>query len=90
MTELMDERIDAGVREVTEKTARELEEAGAEVGEVELPHAYYALEAYYIIAPPRYLPIWPVSMGYATGRGFRRKGFTRCTARPGRKGSGTR
>ena len=51
VTELMDDRIDAGVREVTEKTARDLEEAGAEVGEVELPHAYYALEAYYIIAP---------------------------------------
>jgi aspartyl-tRNA(Asn)/glutamyl-tRNA(Gln) amidotransferase subunit A len=51
VTELMDDRIDAGVREVTEKTARNLEEAGAEVGEVNLPHAYYALEAYYIIAP---------------------------------------
>ena len=51
VTELMDERIDSGVREVTEKAARKLEEAGAEVGEVELPHAYYALEAYYIIAP---------------------------------------
>ncbi len=49
--ELMDDRIDAGVREVTEKAARDLEDAGAEVGEVELPHAYYALEAYYIIAP---------------------------------------
>ena len=51
VTELVDERIDSGVREVTEKAAQELEEAGAEVGEVELPHAYYALEAYYIIAP---------------------------------------
>jgi aspartyl-tRNA(Asn)/glutamyl-tRNA(Gln) amidotransferase subunit A len=51
VTELMDDRIDSGVREVTEKAARDLEEAGAEVGEVNLPHAYYALEAYYIIAP---------------------------------------
>ncbi len=51
VTELMDDRIDAGVREVTEKAAKDLEDAGAEVGEVELPHAYYALEAYYIIAP---------------------------------------
>jgi aspartyl-tRNA(Asn)/glutamyl-tRNA(Gln) amidotransferase subunit A len=51
VTELMDDRIDAGVREVTENAVRDLEEAGAEVGEVELPHAYYALEAYYIIAP---------------------------------------
>lgn len=51
VTELMDDRIDSGVREVTEGAVRDLEEAGAEVGEVELPHAYYALEAYYIIAP---------------------------------------
>jgi aspartyl-tRNA(Asn)/glutamyl-tRNA(Gln) amidotransferase subunit A len=51
VTELVDERIDAGVREVTAWIARGLEDAGAEVGEVNLPHAYYALEAYYIIAP---------------------------------------
>jgi aspartyl-tRNA(Asn)/glutamyl-tRNA(Gln) amidotransferase subunit A len=51
VTELTDERIDAGVREVTGRIARDLEGAGAEVGEVNLPHAYYALEAYYIIAP---------------------------------------
>jgi aspartyl-tRNA(Asn)/glutamyl-tRNA(Gln) amidotransferase subunit A len=51
VTELVDERIDAGVREVTGRIARELEGAGAAVGEVNLPHAYYALEAYYIIAP---------------------------------------
>jgi aspartyl-tRNA(Asn)/glutamyl-tRNA(Gln) amidotransferase subunit A len=51
VTELTDERIDAGVREVTGQIARELEGAGAEVGEVNLPHAYYALEAYYIVAP---------------------------------------
>ncbi|MGI8858952.1 MAG: Asp-tRNA(Asn)/Glu-tRNA(Gln) amidotransferase subunit GatA [Rubrobacteraceae bacterium] len=49
--ELMDERIDAGVREVVGRVVGELEEAGAEVGEASLPHAYYALEAYYIIAP---------------------------------------
>jgi aspartyl-tRNA(Asn)/glutamyl-tRNA(Gln) amidotransferase subunit A len=51
VTELVDERIDAGVREVTARIAGQLEDAGAEVGEVNLPHAYYALEAYYIIAP---------------------------------------
>ena len=51
VTELTDERIDAGVREVTGRIANELEGAGAEVGEVNLPHAYYALEAYYIVAP---------------------------------------
>ncbi len=51
VTELMDERIDAGVREVVSAIADGLEGAGAEVGEASLPHAYYALEAYYIIAP---------------------------------------
>jgi aspartyl-tRNA(Asn)/glutamyl-tRNA(Gln) amidotransferase subunit A len=51
VTELMDERIEAGVREVVSDVAEGLEDAGAEVGEVKLPHAYYALEAYYIIAP---------------------------------------
>jgi aspartyl-tRNA(Asn)/glutamyl-tRNA(Gln) amidotransferase subunit A len=51
ITELMDERIDPGVREVTQKIADGLSAAGAEVGEAALPHAYYALEAYYIIAP---------------------------------------
>src|SRR5918993_768723 len=51
VTELVDERIDAGVREVTSRAAEKLQDAGAEVGEVSLPHAYYALEAYYIIAP---------------------------------------
>jgi aspartyl-tRNA(Asn)/glutamyl-tRNA(Gln) amidotransferase subunit A len=49
--ELMDERIDAPVREVIEKIARGLEDAGAEVGEASLPHSGYALPAYYIIAP---------------------------------------
>src|ERR671917_2415428 len=51
VTELVDDRIDAGVRQVTGRVAEALEGAGAEVGEVSLPHAYYALEAYYIIAP---------------------------------------
>jgi aspartyl-tRNA(Asn)/glutamyl-tRNA(Gln) amidotransferase subunit A len=51
VAELMDERIDAPVREVIEKVARGLEGAGAEVGEVSLPHSRYALPAYYIIAP---------------------------------------
>lgn len=46
-----DEGVEPGVREVTEKVARGLEEAGAEVGEVSLPHSEYGLAAYYIIAP---------------------------------------
>ncbi|HZY57275.1 MAG TPA: amidase family protein, partial [Rubrobacteraceae bacterium] len=51
VAELMDERIDAPVREVVEKAAQGLEDAGAEVGEASLPHSRYALPAYYIIAP---------------------------------------
>ena len=51
VTELMDERIDATVREVVEKVAQGLEPLGAEVEEASLPHSRYALPAYYIIAP---------------------------------------
>src|ERR671917_87236 len=49
--ELMGEGIEPNVREVVEKVARELERAGAEVGEASLPHSGYGLPAYYIIAP---------------------------------------
>nr|MDQ3387532.1 aspartyl/glutamyl-tRNA amidotransferase subunit A [Actinomycetota bacterium] len=51
VTELMEEGIDPGVQEVVKKTISGLEEAGAEVGEVSLPHSRYGLAAYYIIAP---------------------------------------
>lgn len=52
ITEMLEgEGIEPGVREATERVARELEEAGAEVGEARLPHQDYALPAYYIIAP---------------------------------------
>ncbi len=49
--ELIGEGIEPGVREVVERVARDLEGAGAEVGEVSLPHSRYGLPAYYIIAP---------------------------------------
>jgi aspartyl-tRNA(Asn)/glutamyl-tRNA(Gln) amidotransferase subunit A len=49
--ELMDERIDAPVREVVNRVVQDLEGAGAEVGEASLPHSRYSLPAYYIIAP---------------------------------------
>ena len=45
------EAIEPGVREVVESVAGGLESAGAEVGEVSLPHSGYGLPAYYIIAP---------------------------------------
>jgi aspartyl-tRNA(Asn)/glutamyl-tRNA(Gln) amidotransferase subunit A len=51
VSELMGEGIEPGVREVVERVARDLEGAGAEVGEVSLPHSRYGLPAYYIIAP---------------------------------------
>lgn len=51
VTELMGDGIDPGVREVVQKTVSSLEAAGAEVGEVSLPHSRYGLAAYYIIAP---------------------------------------
>ena len=49
--ELMVEGVEPGVREVTERVARGLEDAGAEVGEASLPHSGYGLPAYYIINP---------------------------------------
>jgi aspartyl-tRNA(Asn)/glutamyl-tRNA(Gln) amidotransferase subunit A len=49
--ELMGEGIETGPREVVERVARGLEGAGAEVGDVSLPHSRYGLPAYYIIAP---------------------------------------
>ncbi len=49
--ELMGEGIETGPREVVERVAGGLEGAGAEVGEVSLPHSRYGLPAYYIIAP---------------------------------------
>jgi aspartyl-tRNA(Asn)/glutamyl-tRNA(Gln) amidotransferase subunit A len=49
--ELMVEGVEPGVREVTERVARGLEGAGAEVGEASLPHSGYGLPAYYIINP---------------------------------------
>jgi aspartyl-tRNA(Asn)/glutamyl-tRNA(Gln) amidotransferase subunit A len=49
--ELMGEGIEIGPREVVERVARGLEDAGAEVGEVSLPYFRYGLPAYYIIAP---------------------------------------
>ncbi len=49
--ELMGEGIETGPREVVERVARGLEDAGAEVGEVSLSHYRYGLPAYYIIAP---------------------------------------
>ncbi|MBI5870552.1 MAG: Asp-tRNA(Asn)/Glu-tRNA(Gln) amidotransferase subunit GatA [Actinobacteria bacterium] len=49
--ELVGEGFDAGVREIFNRAVARLEAAGAEIGEASLPHAEYALPAYYILAP---------------------------------------
>ncbi len=49
--ELVREGIDAGVMAVFDKTVKKMATAGAEVVESSLPHAGYALPAYYILAP---------------------------------------
>jgi aspartyl-tRNA(Asn)/glutamyl-tRNA(Gln) amidotransferase subunit A len=43
--------IEAGVREVFEKTLSRIEELGGEVAEVTLPHAAHGISAYYVLAP---------------------------------------
>jgi aspartyl-tRNA(Asn)/glutamyl-tRNA(Gln) amidotransferase subunit A len=45
------EGMQEGVEEAIRKAIEELEELGAEVGEVSLPHTDYSLPTYYIIAP---------------------------------------
>jgi aspartyl-tRNA(Asn)/glutamyl-tRNA(Gln) amidotransferase subunit A len=43
--------LDTKVKEAVERAVRVLEEAGAEVVEIELPHTKYAVSTYYLIAP---------------------------------------
>jgi aspartyl-tRNA(Asn)/glutamyl-tRNA(Gln) amidotransferase subunit A len=50
-SELLVEGIDPGVRKVFEETIDKLADAGAEISAATLPHAEYALPAYYILAP---------------------------------------
>jgi aspartyl-tRNA(Asn)/glutamyl-tRNA(Gln) amidotransferase subunit A len=45
------EGIEAGVREVFERTVKRIEELGGEVSETELPHAPHGISAYYVLAP---------------------------------------
>ncbi len=49
--ELVGEGIDAGVMSVFNEAVGKMEAAGAAVSEASLPHAGYALPAYYILAP---------------------------------------
>jgi aspartyl-tRNA(Asn)/glutamyl-tRNA(Gln) amidotransferase subunit A len=45
------EGIEAGVKQVFERTVKLIEELGGEVAETELPHAPHGISAYYVIAP---------------------------------------
>ena len=45
------EGIEAGVRELFERTVALIEELGGEVSETELPHAPHGISAYYVLAP---------------------------------------
>ena len=49
--EYFGEGLDPKVKKVIEKAIKKLEELGAEIVEVNLPHSSYALAAYYIIVP---------------------------------------
>ncbi len=49
--QFMDEGIDPQVREVIDANLRQAVELGAAVVDIDLPHAEYALSAYYLIAP---------------------------------------
>jgi aspartyl-tRNA(Asn)/glutamyl-tRNA(Gln) amidotransferase subunit A len=50
-TELAQDAIEAGVREVFEATLKRIEELGGEIAETSLPHAEHGISAYYVIAP---------------------------------------
>jgi aspartyl-tRNA(Asn)/glutamyl-tRNA(Gln) amidotransferase subunit A len=50
-TELSQDAVEAGVREVFEATLRRIESLGGEIAEVPLPHAEHGISAYYVIAP---------------------------------------
>jgi len=49
--ELARDAVDAGVREVFERTLAKIEELGGEIAEVSLPNAEHGISAYYVIAP---------------------------------------
>jgi aspartyl-tRNA(Asn)/glutamyl-tRNA(Gln) amidotransferase subunit A len=49
--ELARDSVDAGVREVFERTLEKIESLGGEVVEVSLPSAEHGISAYYVIAP---------------------------------------
>jgi aspartyl-tRNA(Asn)/glutamyl-tRNA(Gln) amidotransferase subunit A len=49
--ELARDAVDAGVREVFERTLERIEALGGEIAEVSLPNAEHGISAYYVIAP---------------------------------------
>jgi aspartyl-tRNA(Asn)/glutamyl-tRNA(Gln) amidotransferase subunit A len=51
LTEASGEGVETGVRDAVQAAVDRLASSGADVGETSLPHAEYALSAYYLIAP---------------------------------------
>jgi aspartyl-tRNA(Asn)/glutamyl-tRNA(Gln) amidotransferase subunit A len=49
--ELARDSVDAGVREVFERTLEKIEALGGEIAEISLPNAEHGISAYYVIAP---------------------------------------
>ncbi len=70
--EFFGEGVSAEVREAVEKAIKALEDAGATVKEVSLPHVDYALNVYSHHRLPRPAPTWPASTACATACGRRR------------------
>ncbi|HEY5976806.1 MAG TPA: Asp-tRNA(Asn)/Glu-tRNA(Gln) amidotransferase subunit GatA [Solirubrobacterales bacterium] len=50
-SELAEDSVEKGVREVFEGALKEIERLGGEIVEVSLPHAEHGISAYYVIAP---------------------------------------
>jgi aspartyl-tRNA(Asn)/glutamyl-tRNA(Gln) amidotransferase subunit A len=50
-SELAEDSVEAGVRDVFEQTLKRIEDLGGEIVEVTLPHAEHGISAYYVIAP---------------------------------------
>ena len=61
--ELMGDGIDSGVKDRVNQALEVLEDLGAVVEEVSLPHVEYAVATYYLLAPAKPRPTWPATTG---------------------------
>ncbi len=67
------------VKAAVQRAAQELQNQGAELVEVDLPHLDAAIAAYYVIGPARRSPTWPASTAFATA--IRRRAAPTCPTR---------